>query len=169
MKIKTLLISLLLAFQAHAYEADLTPQEAYDMQKNGEAIIIDVRTTLEFIYTGHGEGFINIPAYEWTYEPKSIETRVKSAQYEVQNNKVKNHTSAMKLYNAKEVINKDFTKQVMEAMKLSNVNKVILVCRSGPRSTAAADILSQQGITAYNLEDGFIYGWKGENLPWDGQ
>jgi rhodanese-related sulfurtransferase len=169
MKIKIAIMSLLLAFQAHAYEADLTPQEAYEMQKNGEAIIVDVRTTLEFIYTGHGQGFINIPAYEWTYEPKSIETRVKSAEYEVKNEKVKNHTSTMKLYNAKEVVNKNFTKQVMEAMKLSNVNKVILVCRSGPRSTAAADILSQQGITAYNLEDGFIYGWKGENLPWDGQ
>lgn len=169
MKIKTLLFTLLLSLQAYAYEADLSAKEAYEMQKNGEAIIIDVRTTLEFIYTGHGEGFINIPAYEWTYDPKSIETRVKSAKYEVENNKVKNHKSAMKLYNAKEVVNKNFTKQVMEAMKLSNVSKVILVCRSGPRSSAAADILSQSGITAYNLEEGFIYGWQVADLPWGGQ
>jgi len=169
MKIKLIFISLLLALSAQAYEGDLTPNEAYEMQQNGEAIIIDVRTTLEFIYTGHGEGFINIPAYEWTYEPKSIEKRVQSSAYEVEKSKVKDHKSTMKLYNAKEVLNKKFVSEVMEAMKLRNVDKVVLVCRSGPRSTAAAEILGQKGITAYNMEEGFIYGWKKEDLPWDGE
>ena len=151
------------------YEGDVYADEAYAMQKKGEAIIVDVRTTLEYLYTGHGEGFINIPAFEWTYEPKSVETRVKSAEYELENGMVKEHKDAMKLYNAKEVISKSFVKDVMTAMKLRNVEKVILVCRSGPRSKAAANMLAREGITAYNLEDGFIFGWKEEKMPWGGQ
>ncbi|MBU1658262.1 hypothetical protein KKG72_04320 [bacterium] len=153
----------------NSYEADVSAQEAYNMQKEGKAIIVDVRTTLEFIYTGHGEGFINIPAYEWTYVPKSIETRVQSADYEIKNSKVKDHKASMKLYNAKEVINKNFVSEVMKAMKIQGVESVILVCRSGPRSISAANILAKEGITAYNLEDGFIFGWKEEKMPWDGQ
>lgn len=165
-----LLLSLLMMLSlSQAYDGDLTAEEAYEMQKNGEAIIVDVRTTLEFIYTGHGEGFINIPAFYWTYDEKPIETRVRSADYEVKNSKVKDHNSAMKLYNAKELKNNNFVKEVMTAMKMQNVDKVILVCRSGPRSTAAAEILAQEGIRAYNLEDGFTFGWKDANMPWGGQ
>ena len=166
---KFFLSLMLLLALAHAYEDDVTADEAYTMQKEGEAIIVDVRTTIEYIYTGHGEGFINIPAYYWTYDEKSLDSRVKSAQYEVKQGKVKDHKSVQKLYAAKEVVNKDFVKDVMKAMKLANVNKVILVCRSGPRSSAAADLLAAQGITAYNLEDGFIFGWKEEGMPWGGQ
>lgn len=163
-------LSLLMALTfVHAYEADLSPQEAYAMQKDGKAIIIDVRTTLEFLYTGHGEGFINIPAYYWTYDPKSIEARVQSADYERKNEKTKDHIATMKLYDAKELINKNFVKEVMQAMKMQGVESVILVCRSGPRSSAAAEILAKEGITAYNLEDGFINGWIKEELPWGGQ
>ncbi|MGE4510216.1 MAG: rhodanese-like domain-containing protein [Sulfurimonadaceae bacterium] len=169
MKFLLALLVSLSFLQANSYEGDVTAEEAYQMQKNGEAIIVDVRTTLEFIYTGHGEGFINIPAYYWTYDEKPIETRVKSADYEVKNSKVKDHVSAMKLYNAKEVVNKNFVKEVMEAMKMQNVDKVILVCRSGPRSSAAANVLAQEGITAYNLEDGFTFGWKEAGMPWGGQ
>lgn len=168
-----ILLAFLMAFSLSVaediYEDDLTADVAYEMQKKGDAIIIDVRTTLEYLYTGHGEGFINIPAYEWTYEPKSLESRVQSSEYEIQNDKVKDHSTTMKLYNAKEVINKNFVSDVMKAMKLRDVKKVILVCRSGPRSKAAANMLAQQGITAYNLEDGFTFGWKDEEMPWGGQ
>lgn len=150
------------------YEGDLTPSEAFEMEKKGEAIIVDVRTTLEHIYTGHGEGFINIPAYEWTYIPKSIEDRVKSAEYELKSGKVKSHTETQKLYDAKEVFNKNFVGDVMTAMKMRNVDSVILVCRSGPRSKAAANLLAKEGIKAYNLEDGYMFGWKEAKLPYDG-
>jgi rhodanese-related sulfurtransferase len=150
------------------YEADLSPAEAHEMQKKGEAIIVDVRTTLEFIYTGHGEGFINIPAYEWTYIPKSVEERVKSSEYELKNNKTKGHVEIQKLYDAKEVLNKNFVNDVMKAMKLRNTDAVILVCRSGPRSKAAANLLAKEGIKAYNLDNGFMFGWKEAKMPWDG-
>ncbi|MDO9056059.1 MAG: rhodanese-like domain-containing protein [Sulfuricurvum sp.] len=150
------------------YEGDLSATEAHEMQKKGSAIIVDVRTTLEFIYTGHGEGFINIPAYEWTYVPKSVEERVKSAEFELKTDKTKGHVEIQKLYDAKEVFNKNFVSDVMKAMKLRNVDSVILVCRSGPRSTAAANLLAKEGIKAYNLENGFMFGWKEAKMPWDG-
>lgn len=150
------------------YEGDLTPAEAHEMQKKGSAIIVDVRTTLEFIYTGHGEGFVNIPAYEWTYIPKSVEERVKSAEFELKTDKPKGHVDIQKLYDAKEVFNKNFVSDVMKAMKLRNTDSVILVCRSGPRSKAAANLLAKEGIKAYNLDNGFMFGWKEAKLPYDG-
>ncbi len=165
-----LLLSLnVLIYAADSYEDDLSAEEAYKMEKSGEAIIVDVRTSIEYLYTGHGEGFINIPAYNWTYEPKSIEDRVKSAEYELEKGIVKDHVQSQKLYNPKETINKNFVSEVMKAMKLRNVSKVILVCRSGPRSKAAANMLAKEGIEAYNLDDGFIFGWKEEKMPWGGQ
>jgi rhodanese-related sulfurtransferase len=166
-----LLFSLLLCVTLNAediYEGDLTAAEAREMQTKGTAVIIDVRTTVEFIYTGHGEGFINIPAYEWTYIPKSIEERVKSADYELKTDKVKSHGDTEKLYDAKEVFNKNFVTDVMATMKLRNVDSVILVCRSGPRAKAAANILAKEGIKTYNLENGFMFGWKDAKMPWDG-
>lgn len=169
MKKLFLLLFVCAALQADdVYEGDLSATEAHEMQKKGEAIIVDVRTTLEYIYTGHGEGFINIPAYEWTYIPKSIEERVKSSEFELKTDKPKEHKDVQKLYDAKEVFNKNFVSDVMSAMKMRHVDSVILVCRSGPRSKAAANLLAKEGIKAYNLENGFMFGWKEAKLPYDG-
>ncbi|MDD5051413.1 MAG: rhodanese-like domain-containing protein [Sulfuricurvum sp.] len=168
---KKLLLVLLASITLNAediYEGDLSAQEAREMQTKGTAIIVDVRTTIEFIYTGHGEGFINIPAYEWSYVPRSIDERVKSAEYELKNDKVKGHGDIEKLYDAKEVFNKNFVTDVMSAMKMRNVDSVILICRSGPRAKAAANVLAKEGIKAYNLENGFMFGWKEAKMPWDG-
>jgi rhodanese-related sulfurtransferase len=166
-----ILVGVFLALTLNAediYESDLSATEAYEMQKQGTAIIVDVRTTLEYLYTGHGEGFINIPAFEWTYIPKSISERVKSSEFELKTDKTKGHIDTQKLYDAKEVINKNFVNDVMEAMKLRKIDSVILVCRSGPRSKAAANMLAKEGIKAYNLENGFMFGWKEAKLPYDG-
>lgn len=168
---KKIFLSLLMCLTLNAddiYEGDLSAQEAHEMQKKGTAIIVDVRTTLEYIYTGHGEGFINIPAYEWTYIPKSIEERVKSSEFELKTDKAKDHKDIQKLYDAKEVFNKNFISDVMSAMKMRHVDSVILVCRSGPRSKAAANLLAKEGIKAYNLDNGFMFGWKEAKLPYDG-
>ncbi len=55
---------------------------------------------------------------------------------------------------------------------------VYLLCRSGVRSTAAAEVLAAEGYTAYNIADGFEghpdaaghrgarNGWKAAGLPW---
>lgn len=167
-KILFILLACIVLNADDVYEGDLSATEAHEMQKKGEAIIVDVRTTLEYIYTGHGEGFINIPAYEWTYIPKSLEERVKSSEFELKTDKAKGHIDTQKLYDAKEVFNKNFITDVMSAMKQRKVDSVILVCRSGPRSKAAANLLAKEGIKAYNLENGFMFGWKEAKLPYDG-
>ncbi|MEI8396737.1 MAG: rhodanese-like domain-containing protein [Rhodospirillaceae bacterium] len=55
---------------------------------------------------------------------------------------------------------------------------VYLICRSGIRSRAAAQLLAECGYTTYNVSDGFegpldaaghrgaLGGWKAEGLPW---
>ncbi len=165
---RLLLILLMVITMSFAYEDDIDAAEAFEMQKSGKAIIVDVRTTIEHIYTGHGLGFINIPLTNWIYIPKSIEARVKSAQFEIENEKVKEHKMVQKLYDTKEVLNEKFVEEVMSAMKLSGVESVVLVCRSGPRSAEAAEKLAKAGITAYNLTDGFMFGWKENAQPWGG-
>lgn len=167
-KILLILLACTILSADDLYEGDVSATEAHEMQKKGEAIIVDVRTTLEFIYTGHGEGFINIPAYEWTYVPKSVEERVKNAEFELKTDKPKGHIEIQKLYDAKEVFNKNFVNDVMKAMKLRHTSSVVLVCRSGPRSKAAANLLAKEGIKAYNLDNGFMFGWKEAKLPFDG-
>lgn len=151
------------------YEGDVSPDEALEMQERGEAIIVDVRTPIEFIYTGHGLGFINIPYFDWTYEPKKLSERVNSAAFEVSNNQVKDHKKTMMLYEPKEVVNSNFVSEVMDAMRMRKSSSVVLVCRSGPRAQAAAHVLAGAGIKAYNMEGGFIKGWKELDLPWNGQ
>ncbi|MFZ2969364.1 MAG: rhodanese-like domain-containing protein [Sulfuricurvum sp.] len=168
-KVLTALLLVALFVSANdMYEGDVTAQEALEMEKKGDALIVDVRTTLEFLYTGHGEGFVNIPAFDWTYVPKSIEERVKSAEFELKTDTTKSHSDMQKLYDPKEVVNTNFVADVMKAMKLRKANSVILVCRSGPRSKAAANLLAKEGIKAYNLEDGFMFGWKEAKMPYGG-
>ncbi|MEA1916884.1 MAG: rhodanese-like domain-containing protein [Campylobacterota bacterium] len=164
-----LLTIVTLSLSEDIYEDDISAPDALSLAKSGEAIIVDVRTPIEFLYVGHGEGFINIPYLDWTYEPKSIKTRVKSAMIELKTDKIKKHKDVQKLYNPKERENKKFVSEIMEAMKLSKATKVILVCRSGPRSKAAANALTKEGIEAYNLDEGFIYGWKVKSDAWGGQ
>ena len=55
---------------------------------------------------------------------------------------------------------------------------VYLICRSGVRSAAAAEILAMRGYTTFNVADGFegqidpaghrgsLGGWKVAGLPW---
>lgn len=51
----------------------LTPQEAYDfLQANRDAVFIDVRSELEFLFVGHPVGAIPIPWYntpDWDLNP----------------------------------------------------------------------------------------------------
>jgi len=52
-----------------------------------------------------------------------------------------------------------------DALKvLDKGKKVAVYCRSGRRSALAAEILSKEGFTLYNLETG-INGWTKDNKP----
>ena len=61
---------------------------------------------------------------------------------------------------------------------VSQGSKVVLLCRSGVRSVAAARRATELGIEAYNILDGFegalnnqaqrgqLNGWRWSGLPW---
>ncbi|MDG2365399.1 MAG: rhodanese-like domain-containing protein [Methylococcaceae bacterium] len=122
------------------------PLEAWDfIQSNPEAILIDVRTKVEFSFIGHPINAIHIPwkeAPDWQINPHFIST---AQQY------------------------------------LDNTNTpVLLLCRSGARSLAAANALAEKGYqNLINISEGFegdldaqkhrgtLGGWRYHNLPWE--
>lgn len=72
-------------------------------------------------------------------------------------------------------LNPDFLTQLSDAVGLQT--PVVLLCRSGARSVAAAQAATIGGYTAFNVLEGFegvpdtygdrvINGWKNRHLPW---
>ncbi len=54
----------------------------------------------------------------------------------------------------------------LAAKGLSKSDPVVVMCRSGVRSAAAANLLADAGFTrVYSVVDGFE-GWKSKELPW---
>ena len=74
------------------------------------------------------------------------------------------------------VNNPDFDAQLQAAVPAGA--KVVLLCRSGVRSVAAAARATQLGVEAYNILEGFegdadaqgqrgqLGGWRKQGLPW---
>lgn len=74
------------------------------------------------------------------------------------------------------VTNPDFDAQLQAAVPAGQ--KVVLLCRSGVRSVAAAVRATQLGMQAYNILEGFegdiddnghrgnLGGWRKQGLPW---
>lgn len=129
-----------------------TPPEAWDtLQNNPNAILLDVRTTMEFQYIGHPVNAIHVPLMEapaWQTDPEFVEKAIKA------------------LSTATDSDPKDLT--------------ILALCRSGKRSEAAAKLLIAAGyINVINILDGFegdidgnkhrgnISGWKFHQLPWE--
>jgi len=85
----------------------------------------------------------------------------------------------------KKVPNSNFTvlmEEQLEAKRLTKNDKIILMCRSGSRSSKAVNLLHKAGYTnVYSVVDGFegdkskvaatkgqrvVNGWKNAHLPW---
>jgi rhodanese-related sulfurtransferase len=132
----------------------ITPPEAWEiLQTSPEAVLLDVRTSMEFEYVGHPMNAINIPwqeAPDWTVNLDFVE-------------KVRKTLAARMGPEAD-----------IEALP------ILTICRSGKRSLTAAEILLKSGFrNVYNIEQGFegdrdgakhrstINGWRHQNLPWE--
>ena len=75
-------------------------------------------------------------------------------------------------------LNPDFDAQLQAIAAQSGTPKIVLLCRSGVRSVAAAQRAAQLGLAAYNILQGFegdadaqgqrgkIGGWRFHGLPW---
>ncbi|MDX1519033.1 MAG: rhodanese-like domain-containing protein [Gammaproteobacteria bacterium] len=132
---------------------EVNPPEAWEiLQTDPSAILIDVRTSMEFEYVGHPLNAVNIPwmeAPDWQVDPAF-------------SNKVRELLK-----------HRPVDKDIEEV-------PVLAICRSGKRSEAAARCLMEDGFKqVYNVSEGFegdrdgqkhrshINGWRYHNLPWE--
>ena len=131
------------------YAGDLTPSEAYDLvRENPDAVLVDVRTTAEWEQIG-------IPDLSEIGQEVAL---IEGQQYPTGS------------------INPDFAAELQEVVHEGA--PVLMICRSGVRSIAAAEAATQAGIgPAYNVLEGFegrvdafgrrgSTGWRAAGLPW---
>ncbi len=139
---------------SNAAVKSITPEEAFDLvQKDPRAILIDVRSNMEFLFIGHPLGAINI---SWIDEPDW---------------EINPHFAA------------DVRKVLLGGLShMDSVASapVALICRSGKRSLEAGELLIKEGFAdVYNVLDGFegelddhhrrstLGGWRFKGLPWE--
>ncbi len=132
----------------------LTPQQAWEViQENPRAILVDVRSNMEFLFVGHPTGAVHIP---WIDEP----------DWEVNPNFVRQIRELML--------------GGIICDEGDGCAPVILICRSGKRSVEAGNLLIEAGFRdVYNVLDGFegeldeqhhrssLGGWRHDGLPWE--
>ena len=133
------------------YAGDISAAEAWELLKNDpKAQLLDVRTRAEW-------NFVGLP------DLSSIARRVHCVEWQGF------PTGAR---------NPGFVGEASQALEDPDT-QVMVLCRSGARSRAAAIALTQAGFTrAFNIGDGFegdpdgrghrgnINGWKASGLPW---
>ena len=123
------------------------------MQDDARTLLVDIRSTMEFLFVGHPKGAVHIPWIDepdWTVNPHFV-TRVRE------------------LMLGGGISQGD-----------SGSVPVVLICRSGKRSLEAGKLLLEEGIPGvYHVSDGFegdlddnhqrstLAGWRFEGLPWE--
>ena len=132
----------------------LSPHQAAQMLKDDpRALLVDVRSSMEFLFVGHPEGAVHVA---WIDEPDW---------------KVNDHfTTDIRKLLLGGVIRND---EIHSA-------PIILICRSGIRSLDAGRKLIEDGmVNVYHIESGFegdlddhhrrstINGWRFAGLPWE--
>jgi rhodanese-related sulfurtransferase len=132
----------------------LTPPEARElMERDPRAVMIDVRSSMEYLFVGHPKGSVHvawIDAPEWTVNPNFV-TEVR--------------------------------KVMLGGIGMSSAGEdapVLLICRSGKRSLEAGKLLLENSFNqVYNVGEGFegeldeqhhrstVGGWRFHGLPWE--
>lgn len=145
----------------------LTPQQAYDMKKKDPkgVAFFDVRTRAEAMYVG------------WPGDADALVPYVEHAEIMAEWDD--------KRFMYKLEPNVDFVPELERRLKDMGLGKeatIILICRSGDRSSKAQDRLQMSGYTkVYSIAEGFegdtakegpkagqrvVNGWKNAGLPW---
>ena len=133
--------------------ASLSPQAAWDLiQRTPRALLVDIRSSMEFLFVGHPVGAVHIP---WIDEP----------DWEVNPNFVA-----------------EIRQLMLGGVSRGgdSTAPVILICRSGNRSKDAGELLLNAGIDqVYHVDEGFegdlndkhqrstLNGWRFHGLPWE--
>lgn len=132
----------------------LTPHQAHEMLgEHPQAVLVDIRSTMEFLFVGHPKGAVHVP---WIDEPDWV---------------VNPHfvTDIRKLLLGGAVCHAEGV-----------CTPIILICRSGKRSLEAGKALIRDGLTSvYHVDEGFegdlnddhqrssVGGWRFRGLPWE--
>lgn len=137
----------------------ISPKEAWELlQKNPKAVLIDVRSELEYLFVGHPKGAIHISwieAPEWKVNPHFI-------------------AEVRKVVLGGIISDHDDNDNAIDSAP------VLLICRSGARSLEAGKALRKEGFAdVYNVLEGFegpldaehhrgtVGGWRYHQLPWE--
>jgi rhodanese-related sulfurtransferase len=120
-------------------------------EKKPRTLLIDVRSSMEYLFVGHPKGAVHIP---WIDEPDWIINKDFATE-------IRKLLLGGSSGSAAEVA-------------------IVLICRSGNRSAEAGLLLIEEGIkNIYNIEDGFegklddshhrstLGGWRYHELPWE--
>ncbi|AHK79883.1 sulfurtransferase [Ectothiorhodospira haloalkaliphila] len=135
--------------------ANLSPREAYDMlQADPKALLVDIRSSMEFLFVGHPVGAVHIPWMDepdWTLNPR-FTTEVRKLLLGGASGQHQGEGGA----------------------------PVILICRSGKRSLEAGRVLLEDGLPrVFHVGEGFegdlndkhqrssVGGWRYHGLPWE--
>ena len=111
------------------------------IKENPKSILLDVRTKEEWDQIGKPDG-----------DKIGIKTYFLSSQFKGR------------------IINENFVKE-FENLKIDKNCEILVMCGSGNRSQRAAELLSENGFTCFNVSDGFRgdggekIGWKNNQLP----
>jgi rhodanese-related sulfurtransferase len=132
----------------------LTPQQAAQLlASDPRALLIDVRSSMEFLFVGHAKGALHIAWIDepnWDINPEFVVQVRKLVLGGIHDN-ADAHSAP-----------------------------IILICRSGVRSLEAAQVLVDNGFSqVYNVLEGFegaldhnhhrssVGGWRFHGLPWE--
>ncbi len=133
---------------------EISCQKAWEIVQNDpRALIIDCRSSMEFLFVGHPKGAVHIP---WIDEPDWD---------------INPHFVA------------DVRKLLLGGIACANHGgcvPVLLICRSGKRSFDAGRLLIKEGLQeVYSIDEGFegelddghhrstLNGWRFHGLPWE--
>jgi len=133
---------------------NISAKQAYEMlQKNPRSLLIDIRSSMEFLFVGHPVGAVHIP---WIDEP----------DWDINPHFV---AEVRKLLLGGAVCDEG-----------ENCPAIILICRSGKRSKQAGETLLEAGLAnVYHIDEGFEGeldakhhrssegGWRFHGLPWE--
>jgi rhodanese-related sulfurtransferase len=132
----------------------LNPQQAYKMlEDDPRAILVDIRSSMEFLFVGHAKGAVHVPWIDepdWTVNPHFV-------------------TDIRKLVLGGAICTED-----------DGCSPVVLICRSGKRSHEAGKALIKADFSrVFHVDEGFegelneqhqrssVNGWRYHGLPWE--
>ena len=133
---------------------DLSPKQAWQlMQDDPRAILVDIRSTMEYLFVGHPVGAVHVPWIDepdWEQNPHFV-------------------TDIRKLMLGGKV-----------CLEEEGCSPIILICRSGKRTREAGKLLLESGFgNVLHVDEGFegdrdedhhrstLGGWRFHGLPWE--